>query len=468
MALKNKLILAIFMLFLLPLPALAGSELSMSAVAELGNIAYNQQARFSVSVTNNQPVADNICLVTPSWGTARFDNDQLFLGAKSSASTSLKLTPPSDVVIGTYAVEISARSCTKPKVQATALAKIIVTSELPHITSSIDLPGQLAPGTYDLKIVVKNTGTNTISGLSGEISSDFFPTKKFDIGAVKYSDAVSALSEKLAIDRNIPIGKHTIVVDVYQNGKLLNTQVKRVEVVASSDVRASETVEKNIFRERHTITFENMGNQQAAREYSTSFPTGQRPFFFSNPKAAVTRTNGASEASWQLNLAPGQKTTVVYSVSYVWLATLVIVILILAYIMFVYYGKELFVSKSVSKSAKALRVKLSVKNNTNQTIQNVTVTDLVPTPLKVLKEFEMAEPEAIKREHGHIKLVWKLDNIYPNEERVFVYHVKSALGIFGSLSLPQATARAKIAGKQKSYSSGSVGIAGKLSVSEED
>ena len=467
MAASGKLILLIFSLLILPLPALAGSELSMSAATELGNIAYNEQARFSVSVTNNQPVADTICLVTPSWGSARFDNDQLFLGAKSSASANLKLTPPSDVVIGTYAVEISARSCTKPRVQATALAKIIVTSELPHITSSIDVPGQLAPGTHDLKVVIKNAGTNTISGLSGEISSDFFPTKKFDIGSVKYSDAASALSEKLAINRNVPVGKHTIVVDIYQNGKLLNTQVKRVEVVASSDIQASETVEKNFLRTKHTIVFENIGNQQAAREYSAEFPTGQRPFFFSNPKATVTRTNGVSEASWQLNLAPGQKATVIYSVSYTWLITLVIVILILAYILLVYYGKEIVVSKSVSKSAKSLRVKLSVKNTTNQTLQNVTVTDFVPTPLKVLKEFEMAEPEAIKREHGHVKLVWKLDNLYPNEERVFIYSLKSSLSIFGSLALPQAIARVKVSGKQKSYSSGSVGIAGKLSVSED-
>ncbi len=318
-----------------------------------------------------------------------------------------------------------------------------------------------------MKVVIKNAGTNTISGLSGEISSDFFPTKKFNIGAVKYSDAVSALSEKLAISKDVPIGRHTIVVDVYRNGKLLNTQLKRFEVVASSDIQASETVDKNFLRTKHTIIFENVGNQQAAREYSVEFPTSQRPFFFANPKAAVTRHNGQSSASWQLNLAPGGRTTVAYSVSYVWLVTLVIVILIVAYLLLVYYGKELVVSKSVSKSAKSLRVKLSVKNTTNQTLQGVTIIDLVPTPLKVLKEFEMAEPEAIKHEHGHVKLVWRLDNIYPNEERVFVYGLKSSLGIFGSLSLPSATARAKIAGRQKSYSSSSVGIAGKLSVSED-
>ena len=278
---------------------------------------------------------------------------------------------------------------------------------------------------------------------------------------------MSALSEKLAIDRNVPIGKHTIVVDVYRNGKLLNTQVKRVEVVASSDIQASETVDKNFLRTKHTIIFENIGNQQAAREYSIEFPTEQRPFFFANPKAAVTRHNGQSSASWQLNLAPGGMTTVVYSVSYVWLITLVVVILILAYLLLVYYGKEIIVSKSVSKSAKSLRVKLSVKNTTNQIIQHLIVTDTVPTPLKVLKEFEMAEPEAIKHEHGHAKLVWKLDNLYPNEERVFIYSLKSSLSIFGSLSLPPATVRAKIAGKQKSYKSSSVGIAGKLSVSED-
>src|SRR3989338_4898722 len=186
MAYSKNLVLFVFSLLLLPLPALAGSELSMSAVTEIGNIAYNEQARFSVSVTNNQPVADSICLVTPSWGTARFDNDQLFLGARGTASTALKLTPPSDVVIGTYAVEISARSCTKPRVQATALAKIVVTSELPHITSSIDLSADVATGTYDLNVVVKNSGTNTVSGLSGEVSSDLFETKKFDVGSVQY------------------------------------------------------------------------------------------------------------------------------------------------------------------------------------------------------------------------------------------------------------------------------------------
>ena len=145
----------------------------------------------------------------------------------------------------------------------------------------------------------------------------------------------------------------------------------------------------------------------------------------------------------------------------------IVVILIIAYLLLTYYGKEIVVSKSVSKSAKSLRVKLSVKNTTNQMLQNVTVTDFVPTPLKVLKEFEMAEPEAIKREHGHVKLVWKLDNLYPNEERVFIYSLKSSLSIFGSLALPQAIARVKVSGKQKSYSSGSVGIAGKLSVSED-
>ena len=467
MANSKNLILIIFSLLLLPLPALASSELSMSAVTNIGNIAYNEQARFSISVTNNQPVADSICLVTPSWGTARFDNDQLFLGARGTASTALKLTPPSDVVIGTYAVEISARSCTKPRVQATALAKIVVTSELPHITSSIDLSAQVAPGTYDLNVVVKNSGTNTVSGLSGEVSSDLFETKKFDVGSVQYADARAAYHDKLTISRTVSVGRHSIVVDIYQAGKLLNTYVKRFEVVANSDIQASETVDKNFLRTKHAIVFENIGNQQAAREYSIEFPTGQRPFFFAKPKATIERTNGVSMASWQLNLAPGEKATVTYSISYLPLALVLLVILIMVYWFMTYYSKEFAVSKSISKNGGALRVKISVRNNTRETLHDVTITDSVPAPLKVLKEFDAAEPDAIKREHRHIRLVWKLDNVYPNEERVFIYSLKSSLGIFGSLSLPPVIIRAKIAGKQKSYRSGSVGIAGKLSVSED-
>ncbi len=457
--------------FLFAFVPASAADISLDYTAANNNVAYNEAAKYTITVTNNQNEADSICLKTPDWGTAVFSDYIVGLAAKSSGKVTLQITPPSDVYIGQYAIEVAARSCTKPEISNSVLLKVTVNSELPHIQPVVDLPHGLRPHEYDMNLILKNAGSDKVDNLRGTVYSDLFGEKEFAVESVDGQGAKVALRARVSISSKAKIGPHLVYVDVYQGDKLIKKHTERVEIVSEENIVPEVSVRKGIISKTYKIVLENKGNLAVDDYYFVSLPGWTRFFLSTQPKASVSKNLAEGSGIivlWVYSLGPAEKTTVAYTISYLPILILLIVLGVAGYSVFGKFRNEFVVTKSVVKEGAELKVKIAVKNKSDKQITGITISDYVPTPLRLVKNFGTLNPTAIKKESGAVKVTWRFDVVYPNEERLLVYGLKTSLGFVGNATLPAAELKFKSKeGRQRTMRSNTAAVKGKVSVSED-
>ena len=139
---------------------------------------------------------------------------------------------------------------------------------------------------------------------------------------------------------------------------------------------------------------------------------------------------------------------------------------LLFYVLAWYYRQDVSITKEIESHGDSLKVRVTAKGASRSMLKSVVVEDYVPTPLKLGQKFSPVHPKAIKQEAGKVKLIWRLDNLYPGDERVFTYTMKSSLGVIGDVLLPAAKAKTHIDGESKVFYSNRVAMKGKVKVSE--
>ncbi len=457
----------LLLVFLLLFASASAADLTINYKPLKDTVAYNEAAKYTVSITNNQDKADSICITTPTWGTAAVSDPILNLAAHSTGTVSLSMTPPSDVYIGKYAIEFAAKSCYKYEITDTALLRITVTSELPHVEPSLDLPTGLRPHEYTMNIIAKNIGSEKVDGLRGTVSSDLFESQAFNIGSIDAQEARVALQTKVNINPKASIGFHNVIISIYQGDKIIKQSFKRVEILSDENVAVAKSMANKIIAKTYEFTLTNKGNLAVEDFYSVSLPAWEKLFVSTSPKASVSKSGSQAKFTWVYSLQPGESTTIKYTFSYLPVIVLLVIFAAIALVMAGQYQKEFEIKKTVVKEGSNLRVKVSIKNISSNHITGVTVSDFVPMPLKLVKDFGTLNPTAIKRERGAMRVVWKFDAVYPNEERLLVYGLKTTLGFVGEATLPAAELKFKTKeGRQKAYSSNTAAIKGKVSVGE--
>ena len=84
----------------------------------------------------------------------------------------------------------------------------------------------------------------------------------------------------------------------------------------------------------------------------------------------------------------------------------------------------------------ALKINLSLK--ARKEIGNVTLTDKIPSIVKIYKKFGSIKPDKIDTENRRVH--WDIGSLEAGEERSISYVVYSKVGIVGKFSLPRALA----------------------------
>ena len=89
-----------------------------------------------------------------------------------------------------------------------------------------------------------------------------------------------------------------------------------------------------------------------------------------------------------------------------------------------------------------IKITLEVKNRSEKPLQNVLVSDIVPTIANVEKSLDLGtlKPKEIKHTKKGTIVVWSIAELDAEEHRLITYHVRAKLNILGTFSLPRATA----------------------------
>ncbi len=391
----------------------AAEEITVTYEPIKDTVEWNGTAKYYVTVTSHLSSADIIRLRSANllWGDFQFEESSVTLTPGAGKKLLLKVIPPKDVTIGAYDLEILAISSSNPTLRGSATLRMNIISELPHIEPNYGLPESMEAGPTHIDLIITNTGTNTETDLTCKIVSALFVEPvELEIGTMHPGDAKILWQEDIEIPYSVGPGQVPITFITYQHGKEMVRTDQMIAILAKEHVNADDVVEEGFLKEKHTMTLTNDGNVDIEDGvYEREVTPFARFFTLSEPK--MVSLNPLT-LSWAVSLDKGESMLVVYTTSYQPLFGILLAILILLYALGFYYKQEFTITKEVKgKGSKTMKVKIHIKNVSNRPQRNVIVEDHIPTPLKLIRDFGSMEPSAIKKDRGHMKIVWKFGNL---------------------------------------------------------
>ena len=426
-------------------PAAAVSQIALSYDVVDNKIRSDEVATYTLHIQNNQEKADTIYLGSHVPWDVTIQPYIINIAAHGTARADVRIAAPINTNVGSYSVEIFARSRSAPAISTTELflVNIIKNVGLVPVEGTIVIPNKVEPGAINLSITVKNNENYRLADVVATADSELFEEPyPISVGSISIR-ATKSVSIPVQLRTKTP-GYYDITITLSQNDEVLGTAKKRVELLEKEAVAVTREVSKGILSQQHTITIKNTGNVLVKKEEVESFSVLEKYFVSASPAPTATKAVASREEwFWIYSLEPGDSIQIVYSVSYLSLAVILVILAVLGSLSYMYLYEEFEIKKellfsSTKECERYIKIKLHVRNKTNKEVPNVAITDWVPTPLKIIKEFGTLEPQVIKKEKNAVKVIWRLDKFEPKEERVLSYGTRSTLEIVGSLILPRA------------------------------
>ncbi|RLE42788.1 hypothetical protein DRJ19_03495 [Candidatus Woesearchaeota archaeon] len=445
--------------------AAADFELSVEAIKD--RIRPDETAKFRLTITNNHAAAQTfkIYSLDIEWDVT---TTTLTISSGEEKTLTVLAKPLKKFEPGVYGVKLYVKSLTtgefKEKLLLVSIGEEENLSYAPAVSMDIDMIEVLAPEeVVNVKVNLENKNILKLDNLSLVISSE--------LGAFnKVVNLQLDSLEKKTIELNFKIPKnqqpkeYKVMFDLLHGNKALASEIKLVEVSESTPpFSREESVERKFLKIIKTVTFTNDGNVRNAQ--TVEIPA--RAFTSTIPKASIVSKDGKKFFTWEIELAPGESSSIVLITNYRIIFYLIVLALVCLFI-YAKFRQVAIVKKTVSDVvvgegggiAKA-RVMIDLVNKSKKELRNVDILDILPNIAKVGKEFPEGTLKPSKilahKEKGTI-LNWKIDVLAPNEERLIAYDIESRLPVIGGLRLPKARVRFEVDGKKKKVYSNSVRI----------
>jgi len=326
---------------------------------------------------------------------------------------------------------------------------------VPTVLANIKIPEEINPSEPVLiKMDLDNQNIlsydNLLISFKGNaIDADFETT--LNSSEKKYEEMILNLDPKL-----IP-QKDTVVITIYSDGTAISKPMtSKVEILQYSDILTeSESSWSGLGRTKY-VKFTNKGNIENEEFPEIKTSVFNSLFTSTSPKAKRYTKAGTTHFYWEETIFPYESLDVRVSENYI---ILIILIVLTILVVITYYKTKspLRVLKSYADVKKKeggiyeLNVMLTLKNDSNDKMSEIKISDKVPHIVKLEQDITIGTLKPVKILTHEIKgtlVVWKLEGLNPSEERVIKYSIKSMLPILGDLKLPSAKAKFHNKGKQ--------------------
>jgi len=240
-----------------------------------------------------------------------------------------------------------------------------------------------------------------------------------------------------------------INVEVLESSPVVELKISIIE-----DVEIQEKLSEGFLTKEYSVNIINKGNVEAVDTWETTVSTLDSFLLKSLPEYVSMVDSGEDKViTWEYTLAEGESQEFKYTVSYVPMVLAFVLLIIALMMLGFYYMSRYRLIKSVVLSKQGddsyVKIKLSVKNKTNQPQKNIIVEDYVNVPFGLSREFGTIKPDAIRKQKDRLVLTWKFDELEPREERLISYKMKAKLEVIGKVTIPPAHLKQKLGkGKQ--------------------
>ncbi len=307
-----------------------------------------------------------------------------------------------------------------------------------------DVPETISPGT-DLifNVGLTNNLDESLSNVEVYASSEIFEEQQT---IQLFSEQERDLEFVFPIGTLTEPGDYNLNVRVYYDDEQKASESYYFTVELYEDV--SETIEdvsELLYREIK-VTKVNNGNAVVGESYSFSLTFIERLFvsYSIDPTYVEDGT-----AYWSFNLDPEENFSLLIKINYRPICIALVVILLFSLVAMYWLSKGLIIKKSVFKLRQTtegisnLKILLHIKNNSNKTIKNVLLIDILPRIINPSTTFGTLRPSNIEKGTKGIRLIWKIPELVKGEERVISYEVEAKMKVFGKFTLPPAMIRYK-------------------------
>ncbi len=409
-------------------------------------------AEYSMTLANNDNYQHTVLLSgSPSYWLFTFEKDKVILRPYEEKTISLTVRPPKDIRIGSHLLKINAKEKSGAPLGA-ATIKVNIDSMITPLHVTLDLQKEITPAErVPFSMIVENRDIRTLGDIKVTFSSSLFDMPyEFKVDSLRPLETKTVQGDVIAKAQS-PAGVYKIYMKGIAGTRPVSSSNFQVTVLKKPLLDVQKQTESSFLTSTHVATIKNLGNAEfKGSVYSAEFVGLERFFISADPSPAtisktVVEGKNADKYDWDATLAEGASTTITYSVSYIWPFAAAIVLVFLIVLFFHRASRQgLEVDKSIVQSReskdgpKALRIQLTIKNHSNKNYKNVVLEDVIPTPMRLVEEFNTAEPAVVKQSIGLTKIVWKFDGISAKEELIVMYGLRAGLKVIGKITLPPA------------------------------
>jgi hypothetical protein len=346
-----------------------------------------------------------------------------------------------------YKIRLTAESANTKKMGSTIVQLYIV--EAPptiiiyesDINVSHNIPAELDPrNIYSFKIDLINNNPKDIKKLKVALNSiSINQEAEVELGSeVKKSVAFTVKFESIK-----PM-QDALTITVTEDNRTLYKTVLPFEIVSYAiSFKTDRRTEKSFLKKTEYITLTNNEVLESQQVVKIDAGSSDRYFTDTSPRAEIVKENGAKFYTWNVQLKPGESTTLEIESSYRILLLIfggIAALAILAYVFRNPIGIIKEADNVISKDGgiNEIKVIITIKNTSNKTFEKVKVLDKIPKIAGLEKRpgvGTLAPTKVNKRPDGTI-LQWDIDKIEGKEERILAYSFSSKLGIVGDMRLP--------------------------------
>ena len=231
----------------------------------------------------------------------------------------------------------------------------------------------------------------------------------------------------------------------YKNRTVNKERIDYKVIRYSNFVQKTDTIEE-LFKKTSEHIIINEGN--VPKVDSFRIPTSFIARFFTKTDPKPTRVNIKKQAyfEWNLDMEPYEEITIIVeenyrSIIYILLISVVVTMIYFLYRSPVIIKKESIVVGSSEEGVSEMKVLLHVRNRSQDLIENITITDLIPSIATHVKESHigtLAPSKILRHAKKGTIIKWELEALEPFEERIITYRLKSKIAIVGGFTLPPA------------------------------
>ncbi len=289
------------------------------------------------------------------------------------------------------------------------------------------------------KIYIKNKGGMDFDKIDARFYSSFFDFNK-EVSLNGYEKKEFSVELDKSKINNLTAGTYTITSEI-STGGLERTVSNNFKYTEEADIDTSKQ-RRGFLITKEIVEKVNRGNLPTLVQVKIEKSILSRLFtFFNSDPSSVKRKGFGVEYVFQEEIGPGEVYTLKSTTNWLYPLILLAAIVIIVYLIKTYSTRDLILKKKATyaktKSGKfALKIRLIVR--AKDYIENISVSDKVPSIVKVHKKFGANKPDKIDEKNR--RLEWNLNSLQKGEERILSYIIYSDISPVGKFELPIATA----------------------------